>query len=1165
MQNPRSVFYSPYAAPRATNDDLRRYANLKLVALGQPPHREVADPYFLELADPLLRNFHQKDRLLAGRLCPVDSRIQRFLEEYLSGVSSAGAIRLPSDTFTLDRPGLARVISLPARSDSFESAYVRSFRVAQGVLHNPSRDRRTTQGLFHIAEGDIPVPADKAAVPKRVFGAILAAALQPPDSLLHLPFTSDQEEQARLFVSLLLRPLVCPATGTEPEKTMEIRFFAPGGLAANLDFVESVFGNAGDPYLPENDAALDAMHWTGHTGCVILAPHLTGVRKKDLGLPHFDEANERQRRDGMCWRDDDEPYNEGRPFKVTCRSRSGAIVTIITDNYFGYCKKEVKTQISFAANLYGRCEEEHAGGAIAFPSYLLGQDFYAGRTIHQHEPDFDEAMHRLGDAVERKPEGYAVDRGWADILYVPGDAEFSVREGEVRWRCEGQKRSLTLRPDCVYVLPSGYRVRLEKQPGGTYWRLVGTRSDGTLCHKPCTVSGGGKSEISKSISNAILKGPVFIGDYQRDMDWLEQVLRMDFRQIYSRPAADDRAGRPLLSPERSLGSVIKLLTPSPDYTPEYNAKLRELPQSMRQLVCVVKRHYRPEWGDSWREHFTVDRINGVPGHELKLDNERLVGNYLRVGFEAGGAWRIFKLRPDFNPAEKVQVEDDITASVVVPREMPGNGQAGSGPSVKLVANCERMLFQRPDEAIHRGFDKEAEADLSGPDVFLSNFEPLSLAQAQALADHVVEFDQYTEPMKHVIEGAVSEAGPKWVVSSAHPRLVNGQPSKNPRYLQKRPDMANPRAAHLAAVAVRLGTKTPAGRPLLFPVDAVLPGRRGSPADRSLGIPPLAVYGPIHYLELPELLMDFICSLTGKSPSTTGFGSEGALTKRPFNALPPVIDINNALVSAAVTGCAAFSSAAGFIGPQFRVDHDISMLVPEIWCRMTPAERDPAFLVANGYLEKIEDFEMQGRRVEASRLGYRITPLFVDRFLGRIFETPHAVLTEPMLRPEQQDIEMFAEGMQAIVEAQQRVAMEYFEDGSIEAACPPVKAVLHLMAHGSYEGMTAADPRLRALFTRGSVLASAWYRERLLAQQQRDIDLWTRHVRCLEAFDEAGDADAARDLGIAERLEEARRQLGRAGSPGYLDELSGTIGADVCLGAPQEQASVGGVVPAAASR
>ena len=32
------------------------------------------------------------------------------------------------------------------------------------------------------------------------------------------------------------------------------------------------------------------------------------------------------------------------------------------------------------------------------------------------------------------------------------------------------------------------------------------------------------------------------------------------------------------------------------------------------------------------------------------------------------SWRIYKLRPDFCPAEKVQVEDDITASIVLPRE-----------------------------------------------------------------------------------------------------------------------------------------------------------------------------------------------------------------------------------------------------------------------------------------------------------------------------------------------------------------------------------------------------------------------------------------------------------------------------------------------------------------
>ncbi len=42
--------------------------------------------------------------------------------------------------------------------------------------------------------------------------------------------------------------------------------------------------------------------------------------------------------------------------------------------------------------------------------------------------------------------------------------------------------------------------------------------------------------------------------------------------------------------------------------------------------------------------------------------------FLRVGYDQDGSWRIYKLRPDFRPAYKVQVEDDITASVVLPRE-----------------------------------------------------------------------------------------------------------------------------------------------------------------------------------------------------------------------------------------------------------------------------------------------------------------------------------------------------------------------------------------------------------------------------------------------------------------------------------------------------------------
>ena len=71
-------------------------------------------------------------------------------------------------------PGLARELSLPVDQHYFHSPLLESYRVLQGVLHNPSKDRRTTAGVFHIVEGGLPVPADKKEVPVVTFARLLA-------------------------------------------------------------------------------------------------------------------------------------------------------------------------------------------------------------------------------------------------------------------------------------------------------------------------------------------------------------------------------------------------------------------------------------------------------------------------------------------------------------------------------------------------------------------------------------------------------------------------------------------------------------------------------------------------------------------------------------------------------------------------------------------------------------------------------------------------------------------------------------------------------------------------------------------------------------------------------------------------------------------------------
>ena len=1124
-----------------------RQINLQLASLLQPGWAGDPDD-MLDTADDLLRNYRQHRRLLQGYRCPADQRIQNFLNAYLARNGIQASMQLPSDPFVLDRAGLAAELSLPADGDLFQSQWLTSYRVRQGVLHNPSNDRRTTKGVFHIVEGGLPIPWDKKAVPAATFAALFKAAMHPPEALLNLPFTADQEPGAHLWVSLLLRPLVSPEVkGVMPEKRMETRFFAPGGLVSNLDFVERIFGNAGDPYLPKNDAGLDITHWSGHTGCVILAPHLTGLSKKEVGLPHWDDASERQRRDGMCWQNEDERYNDGGAFKIVCRDMEGVIVTIIADNYFGYSKKEIKSQISYAANLFGGTEEEHSGGALAFPSFNLGDSYSLDSRYLADGHTMQDMMRLYADSIDFRPEGYGIDKRHPEIIYVPEDTHMDLLEQQANWAWSNELRQLKLLADHTYIYPCGFKVHLEQHPHAPSWRLVGTEAEGTFCYKPCTVSGGGKSEISKSLVSALLSGPFYVQDLKHDLDQVEALVRHSYCDRFKVQPAGGMDTRGLLAPTRTLGSVIRLLTPSEEYTEAYNAWLETIPPHIRALAIVIKRFYRSEWGsewdNSWREHFNVDLVDGRPAHELKFHRRRLEASFLRVGRLDDGAWRVYKVRQDFVGAQKVQLADDIAVSATVPTRLLRDTAAGiaNETACKIVANCETRLFQRPDDAKHRGLDPHTEMDLTLDDNFISNFEPLTRADARNLVDDVLTFHHYSTPMQHFIEAAAREDG--YFVSSAHPRIVNGKPSPNVRYLQARPDLVNPLGSYIADMGTRLFRRMRADAPLHLPVNTMLPGRRNNPPKP--GIRPLAVYGPIHYQELPELFMDFIASLSGKSPSTTGAGSEGALTKGPFNALCATADLNNALVSFILCGHDGYTTAAGHIGPNRRVDHDISFLMPEIWCRLTPHQREAGWLIEKGYMEKLEDFEFEGQPVLASRLGYRISPRFMHAFLGKIFDDPMQVFDEAMLRPESQDMAAFVDGVNHIVEAHEKVAQGYLDDGSIADACPPLKALLHIMAEGQFEGKDLAHADIRALFSKEALLASDWYTQRLSIKQQRDVSLYQRHVDYLTQFLAQAETRCEPD-GIAHceaLLVEARGKLNEVSAPAYLENLWGSLGAD----------------------
>ncbi len=147
------------AQSQAEHVRLQRYLNLQLIALGFPSV-EIADKLGISRdAESLLATYAQRLRLAEDIRSPVDGRIEAFFREHFADCDLPERIRLPQRTLVLQRHGVAREASLPFQRDSFSNALVQSYRVKNGVLHNPRSDRRTTQGTFHVAEGGLPIPA----------------------------------------------------------------------------------------------------------------------------------------------------------------------------------------------------------------------------------------------------------------------------------------------------------------------------------------------------------------------------------------------------------------------------------------------------------------------------------------------------------------------------------------------------------------------------------------------------------------------------------------------------------------------------------------------------------------------------------------------------------------------------------------------------------------------------------------------------------------------------------------------------------------------------------------------------------------------------------------------------------------------------------------------
>lgn len=86
-----------------------------------------------------------------------------------------------------------------------------------------------------------------------------------------------------------------------------------------------------------------------------------------------------------------------------------------------------------------------------------------------------------------------------------------------------------------------------------------------------------------------------------------------------------------------------------------------------------------------------------------------------------------------------------------------------------------------------------------------------------------------------------------------------------------------------------------------------------------------------------------------------------------------------------------------------------------------------------------------------------------------------------------------------------------------------------------------------MFTREALLSSDWYGKRLHAKARQDQTLWRRHLATLDKY-LAEEPDIEEDFraDLLRRRELAEAELSRVSDSSYVDELSGTIGADPSL-------------------
>ena len=225
---------------------------LKLAAMGVRIPPGTGEEDVLHLARDLFARYREQTRLLSEHLCPADRRIQGFLDGSSPPRTSSEPVRLPERHVHPRplRPG-ARAVAADRRRQPGTTIWSRATASTTACCTTPSTIAAPPRASSTSRRAACRFPPTSCACRSApTCGCSTRRCVRPRSCCACRSRPTGTSRWRRWSRCCCGRWCARRCPKVSPEKRMEVRFFAPGGLVSNLDFVESIFGNAGDPFLP---------------------------------------------------------------------------------------------------------------------------------------------------------------------------------------------------------------------------------------------------------------------------------------------------------------------------------------------------------------------------------------------------------------------------------------------------------------------------------------------------------------------------------------------------------------------------------------------------------------------------------------------------------------------------------------------------------------------------------------------------------------------------------------------------------------------------------------------------------------------------------------------------------------------------------------------------